>query len=127
MKKSIKNSSVVESTVVVTNKDISKYNIVNVLNIPFRKSMHSFVYFVLVILLLNPFNSIYIVNYRFYLFSTVVSFICAYSDEFHQLYVVGRTDQFIDIGIDMIGVLIGVLVFYIYGLLVKEKRLSINS
>ena len=127
MKKSIKNSSVVESTVVVTNKDISKYNIVNVLNIPFRKSMHSFVYFVLVILLLNPFNSIYIVNYRFYLFSTVVSFICAYSDEFHQLYVVGRTDQFIDIGIDMIGVLIGVLVFYISGLLVKEKRLSINS
>ena len=34
---------------------------------------------------------------------------------------------FMDIGIDMIGVLIGVLVFYIYGLLVKDRRLSINS
>ena len=123
-------NTIVESSVVVINKDISKDNInsiVNVLNIPFRKSMHSFVYFVLVILLLNAFYSIYIINYRSYLFSIVVSFIYACSDEFHQLYVVGRTGQFIDIGIDMMGVLFGVLVFYVYGLLVKDRRLSINS
>ena len=89
--------------------------------------MHSFVYFELVILLLNDFNSIYIINYRFYLFSIVVSFIYACFDEFHQLYVTGRTGQLMDIGIDMIGVLIGVLVFYVYGLLVKDRRLSMNS
>ena len=44
-----------------------------------------------------------------------------------NLRLTGRTGQFMDIGIDMIGVLIGVLVFYIYGLLVKDRRLSINS
>ena len=116
-------NTVVESTVVVTNKDISKNSInsiVNVLNKPLRKCMHSFVFFVLVILLLNAFYSINIINYKGYLFSILISFIYACTDEFHQLYVVGRTGQLIDIGIDMIGVLFGVLVFYIYGLLVKD-------
>ena len=123
-------NTVVESTVGVTNKDISKDNlnsIVNVLNKPLRKCMHSFVFFVLVILLLNAFYSINIINYKGYLFSILISFIYACTDEFHQLYVVGRTGQLMDIGIDMIGVLIGVLVIYIYGLLVKDRRFSINS
>ena len=116
-------NTVVESTVVVINKDISKNSInsiVDILNKPLRKCMHSFVFFVLVILLLNAFYSINIINYNGYLFSILISFIYACTDEFHQLYVVGRTGQLIDIGIDMIGVLFGVLVFYIYGLLVKD-------
>ena len=123
-------NTVVESSVVVTNKDISKDNlnsIVNVLNKPLRKCMHSFVFFILVILFINAFNNSNIRNHRCYLLSIFLSFIYACFDEFHQLYVVGRTGQFMDIGIDMIGVLIGVLVFYIYGLLVKDRRLSINS
>jgi VanZ family protein len=62
-----------------------------------------------------------------YLYSVAVSIFYAFTDEFHQLFVTGRTGQFIDIGIDMIGVLIGVLVFYIYGLLVKVRRLGKNS
>ena len=123
-------NTVVESTVVVTNKDISKNSInsiVDILNKPLRKCMHSFVFFILVILFINAFNNSNIRNYKCYLFSIFLSFMYACFDEFHQLYVVGRTGQFMDIGIDMIGVLFGVLVFYIYGLLVKDGRLSINS
>ena len=121
-------NTVVESSVVVTNKDISKDNlnsIVNVLNKPLRKCMHSFVFFILVILFINAFNNSNIRNYKCYLFSIVLSFIYACFDEFHQLYVTGRTGQLMDIGVDMIGVLFGVLVFYIYGLLVKDRRLGI--
>ena len=123
-------NTVVESSVVVTNKDISKDNlnsIVNGLNKPLRKCMHSFVFFILVFLFINAFNNSNFKNYKCYLFSIFFSFIYASFDEFHQLYVTGRTGQLMDIGIDMIGVLIGVLVFYIYGLLVKERRLSKNS
>ena len=123
-------NTIVESSVVVTNKDISKDNlnsIVNDLNKSLRKCMHSFVFFILVILFINAFNNSNIRNYRCYLFSIVLSFIYACFDEFHQLYVTGRTGQLMDIGIDMIGVLFGVLVFYIYGLLVNDRRLSINS
>ena len=123
-------NTVVESSVVVTNKDISKDNlniIVNVLNKPLRKCMHSFVFFVLVILFINAFNNSNIRNYKCYLFSIVLSFIYACFDEFHQLYVIGRTGQLMDIGIDMIGVLIGVLVIYIYRLFVKVRILGKNS
>ena len=123
-------NTIVESSVVVTNKDISKDNlnsIVNVLNRPLRKCMHYFVFFILVILFINAFNNSNIRNYKCYLFSIVLSFIYACFDEFHQLYVTGRTGQLMDIGIDMIGVLFGVLVIYNYRLLVEEKRLSINS
>ena len=123
-------NTVVESSVVVTNKDISKDNlnsIVNGLNKPLRKCMHSFVFFILVFLFINAFNNSNFKNYKCYLFSIFFSFIYASFDEFHQLYVTGRTGQLMDVGIDMIGVLIGVLVFYIYGLLVKERRLSKNS
>ena len=89
--------------------------------------MHSFVFFILVILFINAFNNFNIRSYKCYLFSIVLSFIYACFDEFHQLYVTGRTGQLMDIGIDMIGVLFGVLVIYNYRLLVEEKRLSINS
>ena len=123
-------NTVVESSVVITNKDISKDNlnsIVNGLNKPLRKCMHSFVFFILVILFINAFNNSNIRSYECYLFSIVLSFIYACFDEFHQLYVTGRTGQLMDIGIDMIGVLFGVLVFYIYGLLVKVRRLGMDS
>ena len=123
-------NTIVESSVVVTNKDISKDNlnsIVNGLNKPLRKCMHSFVFFILVILFINAFNNSNIRNYKCYLLSILLSFIYACFDEFHQLFVTGRTGQLMDIGIDMIGVLFGVLVFYIYVLLVKDRRLSLNS
>ena len=85
--------------------------------------MHSFVFFILVFLFINAFNNSNFKNYKCYLFSIFFSFIYASFDEFHQLYVTGRTGQLMDVGIDMIGVLIGVLVFYIYGLLVKDRNI----
>ena len=79
-------NTIVESSVVVTNKDISKDNlnrIVNGLNKPLRKCMHFFVFFVLVISFINAFNNSNIRNYKCYLFSIVLSFIYAFFDEFH--------------------------------------------
>ena len=73
------------------------------------------------ILLFNTFKSTCIFNITsVYLYSVAVIL-------FHQFFVTGRTGQLMDIGIDMIGVLFGVLVFYIYGLLVKVRRLGKNS
>ena len=72
-------------------------------------------YFILAILVYNA------------IVDSSIVFFYAFSDKFHQLYLIGRTGQLIDIGIDMIGVLIGVLVFYIYGLLVKDRILGKNS
>ena len=90
--------------------------------------MHSFMYFVLVVLLLNAFNSMCIFNTTsVYLYSVAVSIFMLLLILFYQLFVTGRTGQLMDVGIDMIGVLFGVLVFFIYGLLVKLRRLGKNS
>ena len=90
--------------------------------------MHSFMYFVLVVLLLNAFNSMCIFNTTsVYLYSVAVSIFMLLLILFYQLFVTGRTGQLMDVGIDMIGVLFGVLVFYIYGLLVKVRILGKNS
>ena len=89
------------------------------LNKPFRKCMHSFMYF---ILLLNAFKSMCIFNTTsVYLYSVAVCVFYAFTDEFHQLFVTGRTGQLMDVGIDMIGVLFGVMVFYVFGLFVKDR------
>mgnify|MGYP003309055667 FL=1 len=63
-----------------------------------------------------------------YLYSIIICFIYACTDEIHQLYVVGRTGQFIDVLIDTIGALLGCLVFYIGSKIInKNRKRKINS
>lgn len=40
------------------------------------------------------------------------SMLYAFSDEFHQLFVHGRTFQFADLGLDALGALLGVLLYH---------------
>lgn len=115
-------SSIIDGTVDTANSigitdkhpSTDKINsIVNYLNLPLRKCMHSMVYFVLVTLLINVFYQMNVSIYKAYLYSILISFIYACSDEFHQLYVSGRTGQFSDVLIDTIGAIGGCLFFYL--------------
>ena len=120
-------NTVVTTSIETTNKDISQdkvNSIVNILNKPLRKCMHSIVFFILVILLINAFYNTNIRNYKAYVFSIVISFIYACTDEYHQLFVLGRTGQFIDVLIDTIGTLLGCLVFYIIYKVINKNRKS---
>ena len=123
-------NKVVTTTIETTNKDISQdkvNSIVNILNKPLRKCMHSIVFFILVVLLINAFYNTNIRNYKAYVFSIIISFIYACTDEYHQLFVLGRTGQFTDVLIDTIGVLLGCLVFYgVYRVINKNRKNKIN-
>ena len=123
-------NTVVTTTIETTNKDISQdkvNSIVNILNKPLRKCMHSIVFFILVVLLINAFYNTNIRNYKAYVFSIIISFIYACTDEYHQLFVLGRTGQFTDVLIDTIGVLLGCLVFYgVYRVINKNRKNKIN-
>lgn len=44
----------------------------------------------------------------------IVTFIYACSDEFHQLFVVGRSGRVIDVFIDLIGAIISMIIIYLY-------------
>ncbi len=49
-------------------------------------------------------------------------FVYACTDEWHQLYVSGRAGQFSDVMIDMVGVAVGLLLFFVYCLLRRERE-----
>ncbi len=53
-------------------------------------------------------------------YSLSICFLYACSDEFHQLFIPGRSGEFRDVCIDFIGSCIGLIVFY----LIKKSRQS---
>ncbi len=99
--------SFVTSTIVkiykVFNNDASEeeiHNIVESFNGPVRKLAHFTEYFILGVLIFYTFKSYDIKNiYLMILFC----FLYAYSDEIHQLFVLGRYCSFFDVIIDSLG------------------------
>jgi len=77
-----------------------------------RKGAHMFSYFLLAILLFmsNYDNKKNLVKVS--LQSLIFTFLYACSDEFHQLFITGRSGEFRDVLIDTSGGIIGILVLY---------------
>ena len=96
-------------------------------NIVIRKCAHVSEYFILYLLLINLFSSL-IKNKRMllYLIGLVICFIYACTDEYHQLFVDGRTGQFIDVLIDTIGPIIAFLEIIILSK-ITNKKVKFNS
>lgn len=59
-------------------------------------------------------------------YSIVISFLYAGSDEIHQLFVSGRSGQFKDVCIDMLGAIAGTFCF-IFLIMIKQKLSSKNN
>ena len=74
---------------------------------PVRKSAHFFLYFVLGLLVLNCFSNI---NSKSIIYSILICFIYSISDEFHQLFIDGRSAEVLDVFIDTLGASLGVFV-----------------
>lgn len=89
---------------------------------PVRKAAHATEYAILAGLMLGIAVTLSI-NWK-HLFEVVfVAVVYASTDEFHQLFVPGRSGRFIDVLIDGTGALIGVLiVFLVYKLVCKIKN-----
>ena len=80
-----------------------------ILEIIIRKLAHLFEYIVLGVLMIN-----YLKNYKIkrnILFTIVLCFIYACSDEIHQLFIQGRSGNIIDIMLDTIGAIIGIIIY----------------
>lgn len=104
-----KNSKKKKSEVEIRNEKM-----VNDLNLPLRKCAHASVYLVLSLLILN-FLFICFKNKKIFnaFIAVFISFLYACTDEYHQLFVEGRTGQFIDVLIDSLGAVGGVVIFYL--------------
>ena len=88
-----------------------------------RKTAHFFEYFILGILFMNFFKEFNVSFNKIIKCSILCCLLYALSDEIHQLFVNGRSGSIIDVGVDSLGFLIGIL---LYTLFVKRKTLSIR-
>ena len=135
-------NKIIEETVETSANETTQNNVNNVdppkikkkdnevlenINYIFRKFAHAGVYFVLSILVLNLFLQIKNkLDIKFIMLSIACCFAYACTDEFHQLYVVGRTGQFMDVAIDTAGAIAGTIFFYIlYKLINKQKSIKL--
>lgn len=95
------------------------------LHVWIRKGAHLFEYMVLSILLINALRQHIEDKRRVYLFAVVVSLMYAVSDEVHQAFVPGRSASMLDVGIDGLGALLGVLIFQVFVQIFKPWRAGI--
>lgn len=90
---------------------------ITMINRPIRKLAHITEYFVLSILVFNLLKKFKIKVVKYYL-TFILCFSYSLLDEFHQTFINGRTGQFTDCLIDMIGV----IVYLIVVMVVTKKR-----
>lgn len=88
-----------------------------------RKTAHMFLYAVMSIL---SFISMYDINRnskKIYIKSIVISFLYACTDEFHQLFIPGRSCEFKDVLIDTTGAIIAICIIYF----ILNKKIRTNN
>lgn len=122
--------SVVSTTYYVTDNigitkdkanDIDNINELSLkLNYPVRKILHILEYFILTLLLFNAFYQFGIKDKRMIIFSLIICFLYACSDEIHQLFA-SRTCLFSDVLIDTLGGIIATIIIIFYQ---KYKKIN---
>lgn len=103
----------------------SKKAFVEKINPIMRKCAHATVFFILSILIMVFLTRFKIKLSISYIITTLVSFMYALFDEYHQTFVVGRTGQFSDTLIDTSGAVLGallVLIIISISRFIKKKR-----
>lgn len=86
----------------------SKWNFDQV-NVFIRKSAHAFEFFILSLLLAWALIEYNISGWKLIFWTLISVLLYALSDEFHQLFVEGRSARFFDVMVDFIGGFIGLL------------------
>ncbi|MCR4674650.1 MAG: VanZ family protein [Lachnospiraceae bacterium] len=99
-----------------------QYAIAEKMEFPIRKSAHGLEYAMLGFLLTGAFYTCTWKKKNFF-YPWILAVVYASSDEFHQLFVPGRSGQIRDVCIDAAGALVGVVI----GILVWGKMLMPNS
>lgn len=89
---------------------------------PIRKLAHYTLYFILGILSFLVVKD-YSINKKLIIYSLLICFLYACSDEFHQLFIIGRSARVLDVMIDTFGSLCGISIFYIFNKKMSKKSI----
>ena len=112
--KTVTTTAKITNKLKLTNIDLSNdiwgKNMVKKINGPFRKVCHATVYLILSILIMIGLKIFNIDIKKAMLIAVGICFLYSLTDEFHQLFVSGRSGQFSDCLIDTLGATIGVII-----------------
>lgn len=93
-----------------------------------RKLAHFFIYALVGVWIMAFMSTFDIRLYKKWIISMLVGVLYAASDEFHQSFVPGRGPSIVDVGIDSLGVLTGILavliIISIYRALKSDKKIE---
>lgn len=90
-----------------------------------RKGAHIFAYFVLGILAFNALWRVDLSKFKFNRPATLSIIVCALyaaSDEFHQLFIIGRSGELRDIMIDSCAAIVGVFIISIFVRILQKSK-----
>lgn len=93
------------------------------LHLMIRKGAHFFEYGVLATLIYNYVKE-WITSRWVYVYSVIISFLYACTDEFHQTFVPNRSGQITDVLIDTSGAIIAVILILIYRRWIKIYEIA---
>ena len=97
-----------------------KNDVLNTIEKVIRKLAHFSEYTFLGILLMSLMSTYNLKQTNKFIISIGIGFLYACSDEFHQLFVPGRTAKFTDVLIDTSGVIAGSILIFIAILIIKK-------
>ena len=121
----------VESTLGVTNKTgiTNKHpsnnkmkKFIEKINKPLRKVAHASEYCVFAVILIIALKNSRVSGKKIYFIATIICFLYACTDEYHQTFVNGRTGQFTDTLIDTAGGAIGCILVIIINKFFKKRK-----
>ncbi|MFA7672763.1 MAG: VanZ family protein [Clostridia bacterium] len=93
-----------------------------------RKSAHFCIYGMLGIISFAAYDALYEIKAKAALpFAFITCVLYAVSDEIHQLFVPGRSCEFLDVIIDSAGALLGIIAIYLIIKSVRSKKGSIRG
>lgn len=92
-----------------------RLSFVDMIELPIRKGAHALEYTLLAFLLMGASDGRKGI-------AALIGVLYAASDEFHQLFVPGRSGQITDVMIDSVGVILGIIIYGIYRRVICEKR-----
>ena len=78
-----------------------------------RKGAHFIIYFALGLSLISLIREYRILDLKAILIALLIAILYACSDEFHQLFISGRSGQISDIFLDSFGSFIGISIYYL--------------
>ena len=121
--------SFIDRTVVkiykIFNENITKEKeneIIEKYTYPIRKLAHYTLYFILGILSFLVVKD-YSINKKLIIYSLLICFLYACSDEFHQLFIIGRSARVLDVIIDAFGSFCSISIFYIFNKKISKRSI----